>query len=139
MLDVYITQSDCSGKGESRWRAGVAGKVLLEEWSLSQALKPECDVHGKGTGRGLSPGVHTWELASGRAGEQREGEDRKSRELVMWSWLEPGLRRFTDQDLNLAVTFYNQETAVGNLSALCFTSCIKWGNNDAYLGRLLAD
>lgn len=87
-------------------------------------MKPECDVQGKGTGRGLSPGqtagVHTWELASGRAGEQREGEGRKSRELVMWSWLEPGLRRVTDQDLNLAITFYNQETAVGNLSALCF-------------------
>lgn len=137
MLDVYITQSDCSGKGESRWIAGVAGKVLLEKWSLSQALKAECDVHGKGTGRGLSPGVHTWALASGRAGEHSEGKGRKSRELVMWSWLEPGLPEGHRPGIESCRHLYNQETTVGNLSALCFMSSIKWGNNDAYLGRLL--
>lgn len=48
----------------------MAGKVLQEKWGPSQALRPECDLHGKGIGRWLSrgwtAGAYKWELASGR-------------------------------------------------------------------------
>lgn len=55
-------------------------------------------------------------------GEQRVEEGSKSRQAVLWSWFEPGLTMHTDQNMNLPITFYNQVSALGNLSAL--SSCV---------------
>ena len=59
-------------------------------------------------------------------GEQRVEGGSKSRKAVLWSWFEPGLRMHTDQDMNLAITFYNQVSALGNLSTLSSCVLYKW-------------
>ena len=65
--------------------------------------------------------------------EQKEEGGSKSRKAVLWSWLEPGLMTYTDQNVNLVVTFYNRVTALGNLSSL---SSLNQKSNCAFLGKL---
>lgn len=64
---------------------------------------------------------------------KRKKEAVKSRKAVLWSWLEPGLMMYTDQNVNLVVTFYNRMTALGNLTSL---SSLNQKSNRAFLGKL---
>lgn len=106
--------------------AGVSGEVS-QLWDLSLPLRPECDLHEKRVGRADSMGfIHGNEQEEGRS-EQREGGGRRSRRLVMWSCFEPGPGRQTDQNGNVAATFYSQVTALDNSRALNFCVLYKMG------------
>lgn len=63
---------------------------------------------------------------------KKKKEAVKSRKAVLWSWMEPGLMMYTDQNVNL-VTFYNRVTALGNLTSL---SSLNQKSNRAFLGKL---